>query len=125
MSGMDYVGPAVIIQRIRSTIGQDAPVYVSIDIDVFDPAFAPGTSAPETGGCTSRELMKVMTVLSGFNVVGVGIVKVTAAYDSAGGDPAFAAANLAYEAILLMVQRGMERDGSAEEPVLKAEKREL
>ncbi|KAF5132857.1 Guanidinobutyrase [Metarhizium anisopliae] len=76
MSGMDYVGPAAIIQRILSTIGQDAPVYVSIDIDVLDPAFAPGTGASETGGWTSGELMNVMTVLSDLNVVGVDIVEV-------------------------------------------------
>lgn len=68
--------------------------------------------------------MKVMTVLSDLNAVGVDIVKVTPAYDT-GGDTAFAAANLAYEAISLIVQREMEKDGSAEEPVLKAEKTEL
>ncbi|EFY87075.1 agmatinase precursor [Metarhizium acridum CQMa 102] len=122
---MDDVGPAAIIQRIRNTIGQDAPVYVSIDIDVLDPAFAPGTGAPETGGWTSRELMKVMTVLSDLNVVGVDIVEVSPAYDSAGGDTAFAAANLAYEAISLMIQREMKKESSVEEFSFKAERTEL
>lgn len=121
---IDDIGPDAIMKRIRDTIGQNVPVYVSIDIDVLDPAFAPGTGAPETGGWTSRELMKILTVLSDLNVVGVDIVEVTPAYDSAGGDTAFAAANLAYEAISLMVQHEMETSGSGKQGS-KDEKTEL
>lgn len=105
---MDDEGADAIIKKIHDTIGEDVPVYVSIDIDVLDPAFAPGTGAPETGGWTSREMMRIMTVLSKLDVVGLDIVEVTPAYDSAGGDTAFAAANLAYEAISMMVQKEME-----------------
>ncbi|KHO01266.1 agmatinase precursor [Metarhizium album ARSEF 1941] len=124
---IDEAGPAAIIRTINHTIGPDVPVYVSIDIDVLDPAFAPGTGAPETGGWTSRELMRIMTVLSELNVVGVDIVEVSPAYDSAGGDTAFAAANLAYEAISLMVQREIETRSSEKQSQSssQAEKTEL
>ncbi|OAA53183.1 agmatinase precursor [Akanthomyces lecanii RCEF 1005] len=88
---MDDKGHEAIIDKIYTTIGPDVPVYVSIDIDVLDPAFAPGTGAPETGGWTSH------------------IVEVSPAYDSAGGDTAFAAANLAYEAISRMVLYGKDK----------------
>ena len=105
---IDDLGVNAIIEKIYSTIGPDVPVYVSVDIDVLDPAFAPGTGAPESGGWSSRELMRIMTVLSKLNVVGADIVEVAPAYDSSGGDTAFAAANLAYEIISMMVAYVME-----------------
>ena len=49
-------GVAAIVERMRARVG-DAPVYVSVDIDVLDPAHAPGTGTPEAGGLTSRELL--------------------------------------------------------------------
>ncbi|CAG8958074.1 hypothetical protein HYFRA_00000418 [Hymenoscyphus fraxineus] len=113
---IDDLGVDAIIETIYSTIGSNVPVYVSIDIDVLDPAFAPGTGAPETGGWSSRELMKVMTVLSKLNVIGADIVEVAPAYDSQGGDTAFAAANLAYEVISMMVLNVLE-DTSVKEVV--------
>ncbi|PTB37273.1 uncharacterized protein TrAFT101_011008 [Trichoderma asperellum] len=116
---MDDEGPNAIIKKIHDKIGEDVPVYVSIDIDVLDPAFAPGTGAPETGGWSSRELMRVMTVLSKLHVVGVDIVEVTPAYDSAGGDTAFAAANLAYESISMMVQNEIKKSKSGTQASLK------
>lgn len=122
---IDDIGTEAISERILDAIGQDVPVYVSIDIDVLDPAFAPGTGAPETGGWTSRELMRIMTVMSKLNVVGVDIVEVTPAYDSAGGDTAFAAANLAYESISMMVLNEMEKSRSMEQENIKAQKAEL
>lgn len=104
---IDDLGVDAIIEKVYSTIGPDVPVYVSVDIDVLDPAFAPGTGAPESGGWSSRELMRIMTVLSRLNVVGADIVEVAPAYDSLGGDTAFAAANLAYEIISMIVLHGM------------------
>ncbi|KAI9698359.1 MAG: hypothetical protein M1836_003939 [Candelina mexicana] len=105
---IDDLGVSAIIEKIYSTIGRDVPVYVSVDIDVLDPAFAPGTGAPETGGWSSRELIRIMTVLSRLNVVGADIVEVVPAYDSTGGDTAFAAANIAYEIISTMVSYVLE-----------------
>ena len=56
-------GLAAAIDRMRARIG-DAPLYMSIDIDVLDPAHAPGTGTPEAGGLTSRELLRMIRALS-------------------------------------------------------------
>src|SRR6185437_2430225 len=73
----DGVGSA--ISRMRRRLG-DGPVYVSIDIDVLDPAHAPGTGTPEAGGLTSRELLHTLRGLVGLNVVGAAIVESLAAH---------------------------------------------
>lgn len=57
------------------------PVYVSLDIDVADPAFAPGTGTPEPGGCTSGELLQAVAMLGGLNIVGFDLVEVAPVYD--------------------------------------------
>lgn len=59
------------------------PVYLSIDIDVLDPAHAPGTGTPEAGGITSRELLALIRKLAGLNIVGADVVEVAPAYDHA------------------------------------------
>ena len=71
-----------LIDRIRRRLG-DRPVYVSVDIDVLDPAHAPGTGTPEAGGLTSRELLEVLRGLDGLHVVGGDVVEVSPAYDHA------------------------------------------
>lgn len=88
-----------IIQRIRRRLG-DAPVYLSIDIDVLDPAAAPGTGTPETGGLTNRELLNAVRGLAGLNIVGAEIVEVAPAYDHA-EITGLAAAQLGYEILSL------------------------
>ena len=92
---MDDLGARGVVERIRERVG-DAPVYLSIDIDVLDPGFAPGTGTPEPGGLTSRELLAIVRGLDGTNVVGGDVVEVSPAYDHA-EITAIAAANLAYE----------------------------
>ncbi|KHE70932.1 arginase family protein, partial [Halobacillus sp. BBL2006] len=59
------------------------PVYVTIDIDVLDPAFAPGTGTAEAGGITSKELLAAIHEVAGsdVNVVGADLVEVAPAYD--------------------------------------------
>ncbi|MCL1789919.1 MAG: agmatinase [Peptococcaceae bacterium] len=54
----------------------EMPVYVSIDIDVVDPAFAPGTGTPEPGGCSSAELLQGVQMLKGLNIIGFDVVEV-------------------------------------------------
>jgi agmatinase len=93
-----------IIDALRQTIA-DTPLYVSVDIDVLDPAHAPGTGTPEAGGMTSRELMEIIRGFDGLNLVGVDIVEVSPAYDHA-EITGVAAANLAYEFISLLTKRG-------------------
>jgi agmatinase len=88
------------VDRIRERVG-DSPVYVSIDIDVLDPAHAPGTGTPEPGGLTTRELMLILRGMAGLPIAGVDVVEVAPAYDHA-ELTALAAANLAYECLALL-----------------------
>jgi agmatinase len=83
------------IGRIRERVG-DAPVYLSVDIDVLDPAHAPGTGTPEPGGLTTRELQQILRGLDGLDLAGADVVEVAPAYDHA-ELTALAAANVAYE----------------------------
>lgn len=76
------------------------PVYVSIDIDVVDPAFAPGTGTPEPGGVSARELLEAVGLLRGLRVVGLDVVEVAPAYDP-GGVTAALAAKVLREGILV------------------------
>jgi len=91
------------ISRIRDRVG-DAPMYLSIDIDVLDPAHAPGTGTPEPGGLSSRELMLILRGLVGLPIVGADVVEVAPAYDHA-ELTALAAANVAYECLALFALR--------------------
>ena len=96
-------GVAGVVARMRARLG-DRPVYVSIDIDVLDPAHAPGTGTPEAGGLTSRELLGIVRAFSDFNAVGADVVEVAPAYDHA-QITAVAASHVAYELISAMSPR--------------------
>ena len=80
--------------RIRDTA--KGHVYVTLDIDAVDPAYAPGTGTPEVGGFTSRELIFLVRGLSGLNIIGFDLVEVSPPYDSS-EITAFLASNLIYE----------------------------
>jgi agmatinase len=86
-----------IVKRIRNRVG-DNPLYLSIDIDVLDPAHAPGTGTPEIAGMTSREMLNVLRGLSGMNLVSADVVEVAPAYDHA-ELTSTAAATIVYELI--------------------------
>ena len=92
-------GVDAAIERIRARVGE-SPVYISIDIDVLDPAHAPGTGTPEAGGLTTREVMLILRGMAGLPLVGADVVEVAPAYDHA-EITAIAAANLAYELLAL------------------------
>ncbi len=96
----DALSPTAIVERIRARLGTN-PVYVSVDIDVLDPAHAPGTGTPEAGGLTSRELLAVLRGLRGMRIVSADIVEVAPAYDHA-EITAIAAAHVAYELLSVM-----------------------
>jgi agmatinase len=100
VSAMDLdEGAAAAADRIRARLS-DAPVYLSIDIDVLDPAFAPGTGTPEAGGLSSRELLRILRGLAGINLVGADIVEVAPPFDHA-EVTAVAASHVAYELLAL------------------------
>ena len=91
----DDLGVAGIVQRIADRVG-DRPAYVSVDIDVLDPAHAPGTGTPEAGGLTSRELLGVLRSFARINLIGADIVEVAPSYDHA-QITGIAAAHVGYE----------------------------
>jgi len=76
------------------------PVYVTVDIDFADPAYAPGTGTPEPGGPTARDLLEVIDGLTGLSIVGADVVEVAPAYDP-GGVTAVLAAKVVRELLLL------------------------
>jgi len=84
-----------IVKRIKERIGNN-PLYLSIDIDVLDPAFAPGTGTPEVAGMTTREIVNVIRGLSGTNLISADVVEVSPAYDHA-EITSLAAATIVYE----------------------------
>ncbi|RDW63120.1 agmatinase [Aspergillus mulundensis] len=105
---IDTIGTAGIIRKIRERVGSDptAPIYLSIDIDTIDPAFAPATGTPETGGWSTRELRTLVRGLDGLNLVGADIVEVAPAYDTNAELTTMAAADVLYEVLTIMVKRG-------------------
>jgi agmatinase len=109
--GLDYVttedalaaGAEATAERIRARVG-DRPTFISFDIDVVDPAFAPGTGTPEPGGLSAHDALAIVRSLTGIEFVGFDVVEVIPAYDPA-GQTAFLAANLAYEMLSLVALR--------------------
>jgi len=79
-------------------------VYISLDIDSVDPAFAPGTGTPEVAGLSSREIIQLVRGLRGLEPVAFDIVEVAPAYESA-EITALLAANLVYEFLLVLGER--------------------
>ncbi|KAI0312617.1 agmatinase [Amylostereum chailletii] len=100
---IDIIGTAGIIQKIRDTVG-GGPVYLSIDIDTIDPAFAPATGTPETGGWTTRELRSIIRGLDGLKIVSADLVEVAPVYDTIAEQTTIAAADILYEVLSVMVK---------------------
>jgi agmatinase len=93
--------PAQYGERVRSRIG-DGPVFMSFDVDVLDPAFAPGTGTPEMAGLYPREALAFMRSLAGINFGGFDVVEVSPSYDSPGQITALNAAGVAFEMLALL-----------------------
>jgi agmatinase len=91
-------GVGLIKPRLRK-LGR-RPVYVSLDIDVVDPAFAPGTGTPQVGGLSSAQILDLVRSLRGLNLVGCDLVEVSPPYDN-GEITSLLAANLLYELMCL------------------------
>jgi agmatinase len=105
VGAFDYLERSVasIADELRARVG-DLPVYVSIDVDVMDPAHAPGTGTPEAGGITSRELLATLRALADLDLVAADVVEVAPAYDHA-EITSIAAANVVYELLGLFASR--------------------
>jgi len=94
------VGPEATAATIRERVGT-GPAFISFDIDMVDPAFAPGTGTPEPGGPSAHDALAIVRGLTGLDFVGFDVVEVIPAYDPA-EQTAFLAANLAYEMLSLV-----------------------
>jgi agmatinase len=106
-----YRGVAETVAALRERIGS-RPLYVSVDIDVLDPAHAPGTGTPEAGGLSSRELIEIIRGLRGLNLAGADVVEVAPAYDHA-EITAVAASHTAYELVTLLADHAAGTTGAA------------
>lgn len=101
---IDRIGVDGVIKKLKDRVG-DTNVYISVDIDVLDPAFAPATGTAEVGGWTTRELLSILDGLEGLNVVGADVVEVAPIYDNPGETTVLAAAEVVLSLVTLMVQQ--------------------
>jgi agmatinase len=99
------LSPEDYARRVRARVGE-GPLFLSFDIDVLDPAFAPGTGTPEPGGLTTREALGYVRALRGLRFSGYDVVEVSPPYDGPGQPSAVAAANVAFELLTLDVLAG-------------------
>jgi len=90
-----YQSLAPLMQEVRQMMGQH-PVYISFDIDSFDPAYAPGTGTAEPGGLTSHQGIEIVRGTYGLNLIGGDLVEVSPPYDQS-GNTAVLGANILYE----------------------------
>jgi agmatinase len=96
------MGPKRFAKRVTKRTG-DTPTHLSVDIDVVDPAFAPGTGTPEVGGLASHELLALIRSLGeDVDLRGFDVVEVSPPYDNGGQTTALLAANVVYDFLALI-----------------------
>jgi len=100
---IDTLGAKGVIETLRTRVG-DTKVYISVDIDSLDPAFAPATGTSEPGGWSTREMLTIIDGLKGLKVVGADVVEVAPIYDNPGETTVLAAAEIVHSLLTLMVQ---------------------
>ena len=93
--------PTAYAERVRARVG-DAPSFLSFDVDVVDPAFAPATGTPEVAGLSSHEALALIRSLAGMAFRGFDLVEVSPPYDDSAQTTAMLAANIAYEFLALV-----------------------
>ena len=92
-----FSSPASLLEAID----RNAPVYVTFDLDVFDPSLTPGVTTPEPGGLTFREMVEYFSALSVLTIVGADIVELAPDYDATFVS-SVTAAKVARELLLLL-----------------------
>lgn len=95
-------GAKDVMEEARSIVG-DRPTYLTFDIDVLDPCFAPGTGTPEIGGLITREAQAMIRMARGLNLIGVDLVEVSPPFDPSGGT-AITAATLMFELLCVLAE---------------------
>ncbi|PSK37395.1 Arginase [Elsinoe australis] len=101
---LDRIGISGVVERLKQRV-HGTRVYISVDIDVLDPAYAPATGTAEVGGWTTRELLTILDALEGLEVVGADVVEVAPIYDNAGEATGLAAAEVVHSLLALMVNK--------------------
>lgn len=94
------LGVAATLAEVRRVVGQE-PTYVTFDVDVLDPAFAPGTGTPEIGGMTTLEAQHMIRGLQGLNLIGADVVEVSPPFDQ-GGATALVGATMMFELLCVL-----------------------
>lgn len=102
MHEFEQLSIAAVLQQIKATVG-NAPTYLSFDIDVLDPCFAPGTGTPEIGGMTTREALQLLRGLRGLSLVGADVVEVSPPFDQ-GNLTSLTGASIAFEILCLLAE---------------------
>lgn len=103
----EEMGRAAVIKEVQRVVG-DGPVYITLDIDGIDPAYAIGTGVPEIGGLTPRDCQMIIRSLHGKDVVGADISEVTPSLDVT-GHTAVTAANLMFEMLCVVAPAQAKR----------------
>ncbi len=96
-------GPAVIMAEARQIVGE-GETYVSFDIDMLDPVYAPGTGTPEIGGFTTFQAQQMLRLMKGINIIGADVVEVSPPFDPS-GMTAYAGAVMMFEILCIMAEK--------------------
>ncbi|MCP4048637.1 MAG: agmatinase, partial [Gammaproteobacteria bacterium] len=97
------LGVAGVVEEARRVVG-DAPCYLSFDIDVLDPVYAPGTGTPEIGGISTPEAQQMIRGLRGLNYIGADLVEVSPPFDPS-GNTALVGVTLMFEILCLLSEQ--------------------
>lgn len=103
MNAYHEMGHEAVLDRIHEVVGTDLPTYVSFDIDVIDPAFAPGTGTPEVGGLTTFEALRLIRGLRGLHMIGGDVVEVAPPFDPT-SNTSLAACTVMYELLCILAE---------------------
>jgi len=109
-------GIDAVVDSVLEEIAEAEHLFLSVDIDSLDPAFAPGTGTPEPGGLTTRELLRTVRRLArAKRIAGIEVVEVSPPYDHA-GITAMAAHRVVLEALTAMAAHRSDHTASPEDP---------
>jgi guanidinopropionase len=97
---VDRLGIAGIVEKARTVVG-NGPTYISFDVDGLDPAYAPGTGTPETGGLTPREAQAILHGLKGLDIIGGDVVEIAPQYEAT-ANTAMVGAQILFEILSLI-----------------------
>lgn len=102
MEEFTKLGVDGVIAEARRIVG-DGRTYITFDIDVLDPVYAPGTGTPEVGGLTTIEAQALLRGLCNLNLIGADVVEVAPPYDPM-GNTALVGATMMYEILCLLAE---------------------